>query len=215
MDVYHGYSYGTALWGALQSLPLLASPTMIVTLLSPEIREPSPLEIYLTRGLGLTLLSFSILSLLLTGAIPLTSSLRATTAEEDPRAPYTVPTLGITMAYHVAAMMLTYAFGAKGHSFTYYIAAIVEGVLAAVGLWLDVFRGRLERIRLKEPVVFRLRTRSTPSVLLPRRSSKCFLRTIVYTIPVDCMTKDGTELNEPIECAKLAKLLDECCLMLN
>ncbi|ODQ53002.1 hypothetical protein SAICODRAFT_30408 [Saitoella complicata NRRL Y-17804] len=148
MDVYHGYSYGTALWGALQSLPLLASPTMIVTLLSPEIREPSPLEIYLTRGLGLTLLSFSILSLLLTGAIPLTSSLRATTAEEDPRAPYTVPTLGITMAYHVAAMMLTYAFGAKGHSFTYYIAAIVEGVLAAVGLWCMLFatdNGRISR----------------------------------------------------------------------
>jgi hypothetical protein len=44
LKVYYFYSYGTAAWMSIQSLPLIASPTMIVTLLSPEVREPSSKE---------------------------------------------------------------------------------------------------------------------------------------------------------------------------
>lgn len=38
-QVYYFYSYGTAAWMAIQAAPMIASPTMIVTLLSPEVRE--------------------------------------------------------------------------------------------------------------------------------------------------------------------------------
>jgi hypothetical protein len=64
VQVYYFYSYGTAAWlgtilelrkqeciankdAATQAAPLIASPTMIVALLSPEVREAS--STYLTR----------------------------------------------------------------------------------------------------------------------------------------------------------------------
>jgi hypothetical protein len=73
--VYYFYSYGTAAWMALQAAPLIASPTMIVTLLSPEVREPSTLEVYFSRTLGFCLLTIGILNVLLTGSVPLSSRL--------------------------------------------------------------------------------------------------------------------------------------------
>jgi len=39
MDVFYLYSYGSFGWLALQAAPLIISPTMIITLLSPEVRE--------------------------------------------------------------------------------------------------------------------------------------------------------------------------------
>ena len=66
---------------------------MIVALLSPEVREatsthpqttpqahttntPPALEVYFSRCLGFTLLTLGILTVLLTGSVPLSSSLR-------------------------------------------------------------------------------------------------------------------------------------------
>lgn len=74
----------------LEALPLIATPTIIVAMLSPEVREPTrkpgdsliaqpqsqlilnaELESYLSRSLGLTLIAFAVLNLLLTGSISL------------------------------------------------------------------------------------------------------------------------------------------------
>jgi hypothetical protein len=41
LQVFYAYTYGTAGWLALQAAPLILSPTIMVTLLSPEIREPT------------------------------------------------------------------------------------------------------------------------------------------------------------------------------
>lgn len=41
MDVFYSYTYGTAAWLSLQALPLIVSPTILITLLSPEVREPT------------------------------------------------------------------------------------------------------------------------------------------------------------------------------
>jgi hypothetical protein len=41
MDVFYAYTFGTAGWLALQAAPLIISPTIMVTMLSPEVREPS------------------------------------------------------------------------------------------------------------------------------------------------------------------------------
>lgn len=60
---------------ATQAAPLIASPTMIVALLSPEVREASTLEVYFSRTLGLALLTLGALTVLLTGSVPLSSSL--------------------------------------------------------------------------------------------------------------------------------------------
>merc|ERR1712072_1531395 len=77
MDVFYTYSYGSAAWLALQAAPLIVSPTIIITLLSPDVREASPLEQYFSRSLGLTLLTLGIMIVLLTGSVPLTSLGRA------------------------------------------------------------------------------------------------------------------------------------------
>jgi hypothetical protein len=79
---------------ATQAAPLIASPTMIVALLSPEVREASStyrgrgrttpmnhtnaftaLEVYFSRTLGFTLLTLGALTILLTGSVPLSSRL--------------------------------------------------------------------------------------------------------------------------------------------
>ena len=67
------------------------SPTIVTTLLSPEIREPTgqlscsniyldadsrvALEFYFARSLGIALVTLGTLVVLLTGSVPLTSSL--------------------------------------------------------------------------------------------------------------------------------------------
>jgi hypothetical protein len=73
LQVFYAYTYGTAGWLALQSLPLIVSPTIIITLLSPNVREPTALETYFSRSLGMTLLALGIMVVLLTGSVPLTS----------------------------------------------------------------------------------------------------------------------------------------------
>jgi hypothetical protein len=88
---FQAYSYGTAGWLALQAIPLMISPAIINTILSPEVRQLSckaqlrsisiivvtnhlALEEYFSRYLGITLLTLALLCVLLTGSFPLTSS---------------------------------------------------------------------------------------------------------------------------------------------
>jgi hypothetical protein len=110
VQVYYFYSYGTAAWmgkpgirfnssgstdrcKATQALPLIASPTMMVALLSPEVREATSkhattlhpffpakhsalaLEVYFSQCLGFSLLAIGVLNVLLTGSVPLSSRL--------------------------------------------------------------------------------------------------------------------------------------------
>jgi hypothetical protein len=41
LTVFYAFSYGSAGWLALQAVPLIVSPTVITTLLSPDVREPT------------------------------------------------------------------------------------------------------------------------------------------------------------------------------
>ncbi|KAL7269550.1 hypothetical protein RUND412_007786 [Rhizina undulata] len=146
MDVYYYFNYFSTAWMCLEALPLITAPTLITTVLSPELREPTPLEEYLSRSLGIVLISFSILNLVLTGSIPLVSTFAVTaTAKgassnvEDPTAPYAVPSLTITLAYHVATATYCYAQWNLGYSDYYGIAVTVHGFLAAMGGWVLLF----------------------------------------------------------------------------
>ncbi|KIN01870.1 hypothetical protein OIDMADRAFT_18706 [Oidiodendron maius Zn] len=154
MDVFYAFSYGSAGWLALQAVPLIVSPTIVTTLLSPEIREPTALEFYLARSLGIALVTLGTLVVLLTGSVPLTSSLsdttsaRATTEASDPKAPYAVPTLTITTLYHSACAFYCYARYITGGQVTLILATISSASLASVGLWCMLFatsHGRISR----------------------------------------------------------------------
>ncbi|KAI9800078.1 MAG: hypothetical protein M1825_004260 [Sarcosagium campestre] len=118
MDVYYAYTYSSFAWNVLQAGPLLVSPTIITTLLSPEVREPS---------------------------VPLTSSfsdaadLGATTDATDPKAPYALPTLTITSSYHAAIAFFCYTqFNTLG-SMAFLASSLANGGLASIGLWCILF----------------------------------------------------------------------------
>jgi hypothetical protein len=48
---------------------------IIIATLSPDVREPTPLESYLCRALAFTLLAFGFLVVILTGSVPMTVAL--------------------------------------------------------------------------------------------------------------------------------------------
>ncbi|TVY18803.1 hypothetical protein LARI1_G001888 [Lachnellula arida] len=171
MDVYYAYTYGTAGWLTLQAAPLIITPTIIITLLSPDVREPTVLEEYFSRSLGMTLFTLGIMIILLTGSVPLTSSFSdssliyplssipllttlvatsagVTTSEADPKAPYAVPTLTISLLYHSASAFFLYArYNTSGQS-SFALGAIAYAALASVGLWCVLFAssgGRISR----------------------------------------------------------------------
>ncbi|PSN73030.1 hypothetical protein BS50DRAFT_176796 [Corynespora cassiicola Philippines] len=150
MDVYYFYSYGTAAWMALQALPMISSPTMIITLLSPKPEEPSTLETYFSRSLGFALLTIGVLNVLLTGSVPLTSRLAepATTSESDPKAPYALPTLTITALFHAITGFYSYAMWTETGIFSFSFGVVGSGFFGAVALWCILFAssdGRISR----------------------------------------------------------------------
>ncbi|OCL10503.1 hypothetical protein AOQ84DRAFT_337327 [Glonium stellatum] len=150
MDVYYFYTYSTAGWMALQAAPLLVSPTMIVTMLSPEVREPSTLEAYFSRCLGFSLVTIGVLTVLLTGSVPLSSRLSsaASTDPSDPKAPYALPTLTITLFFHAAHAFYTYAMWTQTSITSFALGTVFSGALAAIGLWCILFAssdGRISR----------------------------------------------------------------------
>lgn len=155
MDVFYAYTYGTAGWFALQAAPLLISPTMIVTLLAPEVREASVIEEYFSRCLGMALMTLAVLAILLTGSVPLTSSFSdtasaaVTTEASDPKAPYAVPTLTITTIYHSAAAFLAYVRWNSTGSSSFALGCIFSGNMAAMGLWCILFASSSGRISRK------------------------------------------------------------------
>ncbi|EGX52885.1 hypothetical protein AOL_s00007g221 [Orbilia oligospora ATCC 24927] len=149
MDVYYAYNYAAAGWMILQSIPLLSSPTMMVTMLSPEVRESTPLEVYFSRSLGFAVITIGLLTVLLTGSIPLkTSFADPSSSLEDPTAPYALPALIITATYHATVSFYCYTMWNETGNFGFGIATIMGTILAASGVWCVLFAtsdGRISR----------------------------------------------------------------------
>ncbi|KAF7951101.1 uncharacterized protein EAE97_002652 [Botrytis byssoidea] len=154
MDVFYSYTYGTAGWLALQSLPLIISPTIIITMLSPEYRDATTLEEYFSRSLGFTLLTLGILTVLLTGSVPLTSSISdtassaVTSSESDPKAPYAVPVLTISILYHGLIAFHCYARYTTMGTFAFALGSLGSTTLFAIGGWCLLFgtsHGRISK----------------------------------------------------------------------
>ncbi|KAI3189992.1 hypothetical protein CBS147311_9756 [Penicillium roqueforti] len=150
MDVFRAYTYTTAAWLSLQSLPLIAGPSMIVTLLLDETRPASPIELYFARCFGFSLLTIAVLTLMLTGSIPLTAGIResVSTEDDDPKAPYAVPTLMVTSIFHTTCAFYAYTWYVSGGSGIFAVGVAGYSTIAAIGLWCMLFgssNGRLSR----------------------------------------------------------------------
>ncbi|KAF9887768.1 hypothetical protein FE257_009574 [Aspergillus nanangensis] len=150
MDVFYAYTYTTAGWLSLQSLALITVPHAITTLLLAETRPASEIEIYFARCLGFSLLTITVLTAMLTGSIPLTSTVSepVTGEDSDPKAPYAVPTLAVTSGFQAVSAVYAYTwYLASGKTvFAVAMAGYVAG--AAIGLWCVLFassRGKISR----------------------------------------------------------------------
>ena len=102
------------------------------------------LENYLSRSLGFCLILMATLILLLTGSIPLATSIAETatavgTSASDPTAPYAVPALSLTLAYHGTVAFYCYSKHTQGMSMAFAVAAVVSGALGALGGWCLLF----------------------------------------------------------------------------
>ncbi|EQL34483.1 hypothetical protein BDFG_03635 [Blastomyces dermatitidis ATCC 26199] len=148
MDVFYAYTYSTAAWLSLQGIPLVATPKMIIMILLDEARPPSMLEIYFARCFGLSLLAITAITIVLTGSIPISSSASYSVSaeEDDPKAPYAVPTMLMSSIFHASSAFYTYAWYHTTGQMSFALAMVVYGGLASVGLWCLLFSSSAGRI---------------------------------------------------------------------
>ncbi|MCJ1336015.1 hypothetical protein MMC09_001290 [Bachmanniomyces sp. S44760] len=152
MDAPSFYAFSSAIWLTLQAIPLLLSPSLIITFLAEEARKPTALEIYLSRTQALSLLALAILPILLTGSVPLgpISSSFSDSDSTQQVSPYTVPTILVTTFYHAVTAFYAYANytttninGAVGSSPSpaFVFSIVGNGGLAMFGGWCCLFAG--------------------------------------------------------------------------
>jgi hypothetical protein len=124
--------------------------------------------VYFSRTLGFTLLTLGALTVLLTGSVPLSSSLSegrmpfrthqsranadntlgATTSNTDPKAPYALPTLTITALFHALYAFYGYAMWTQTGVFSFALGTLGSTFLAAIAFWCILFassNGRISR----------------------------------------------------------------------
>ncbi|KAL6717849.1 hypothetical protein ACLMJK_003934 [Lecanora helva] len=131
------YAYSTSAWLTLQSIPLFLSPKLLITLLSPEARLPTDLETYLSTTLSLTLLTLSALTILHSGALPLTSP----ALEREDHSPYAYPTTLVTTTYHILSTIVMYIQYGRLGSVGFGLGMVGSGALTCWGIWCLVFGG--------------------------------------------------------------------------
>lgn len=143
MDSFYAFCYATAGWLTVQAMPLIVSPRIIVTLLSADAHVPTSMEAYFARSLGFTLIPFAVLFLFLTGAFPLGDNLTTVDISDVRASPYTTPSLLLTTLYHASISFYTYSrYVTKSTSqFSYLLATVISGSLAAMGVWCILFGG--------------------------------------------------------------------------
>jgi hypothetical protein len=152
--IFHTYSLSCAGFFTLQSLALLLSPKLIASLLVPEARQITDLESYLSRSLGLSVLTLAIFHLIFTGVIPGTSSSSSssTVADEDATTigPYAYPTVIVTTLYTAlqAFYLYTQTTSAAGGnaSFAFVAGLVANAGLFAAGVFIILFAGEKGRV---------------------------------------------------------------------
>jgi hypothetical protein len=85
---------------------------------------------------------------MLTGSVPLSSTLSESisTEENDPKAPYAVPTLVVTTLFHAASAFYAYTWYTTTDLVGFAVGMVGYFIIAAVGLWCVLFgsgRGKI------------------------------------------------------------------------
>ncbi|TLD26953.1 hypothetical protein PspLS_04459 [Pyricularia sp. CBS 133598] len=144
MEAISAYSLATCAWLGAQAVPMLLTPGFINSMLVEGYQPASSVDIYTLRHLGLAQLALSLLSLALSGVLPLAP---AAASADDSISPYADAAVLLTALYHAANAFHSWArWGATGGSAAYGLGFVGSGVLAAFGLWCLMFAGDKGRI---------------------------------------------------------------------
>ncbi|KXJ91745.1 hypothetical protein Micbo1qcDRAFT_57577 [Microdochium bolleyi] len=148
MDVLASYSAASAVWQLTQAVPLIVWPQAIIGLLNVNTAYAGAgaavtagIDIYFARSLGLTLAALGLVSLVLSGSLPLGSSVDAA---PDALAPYSSAVLLLTTLYHGSTAFYCWAcYSAigSGNQTGYLLGSVVSAVLGSWGLWCSMFGG--------------------------------------------------------------------------
>ncbi|EAW10613.1 uncharacterized protein ACLA_050850 [Aspergillus clavatus NRRL 1] len=125
-------------------------PQMIARIMLEEARQPSQIEVYFARCLGFSLLTIAVLTVMLTGTIPLSSAVSeaVTTEDSDPKAPYAVPTLVVTSVFHAVSGFYAYTWYTTTDQVVFAAAMVGYFAVASIGLWCALFassHGKISR----------------------------------------------------------------------
>ncbi|KAI0109682.1 hypothetical protein GGR51DRAFT_512448 [Nemania sp. FL0031] len=147
MDAISAYSFASCAWNALQAAPLILGPQAIVSLLTLGEYHPheasGDIEYYLARSLGFALLALGLVTVVLTGSVPVGSVVDAT---QDTPSPYAAPVLLLTTLHHFASAFHGWARYTATDQAGYFLGFLGSAGLAAFGTWCLLFGGEKARI---------------------------------------------------------------------
>ncbi|KAI1133553.1 hypothetical protein F5Y10DRAFT_1057 [Nemania abortiva] len=147
MDAISAYSFASCAWNALQAVPLILGPQVIISLLTLGESHPyvagGDIEYYLARSLGFALLALGLVPVVLTGSVPVGSVLDAT---QNTPSPYAAPVVLLTTLHHFASAFHGWARYTATNQAGYLLGFVGSAALAAFGLWCLLFGGEKARI---------------------------------------------------------------------
>ncbi|TRX98239.1 hypothetical protein FHL15_000884 [Xylaria flabelliformis] len=149
MDAVSAYSFASCGWNALQAAALTIGPQAVIGLLTlhgteaPQAAAVSDLESYLARSLGFSLLALGLVTVVLTGSVPVGSVADVT---RDAPSPYAAPVLILTTLFHGVSAFHGWARYTATDRSGYFLEFLGSAVLAAFGTWCVLFGGEKSRI---------------------------------------------------------------------
>lgn len=111
----------------------------------------SDLEIYFSRTSGFALITIALMTIILSGSIPLTSTVVNPVSvdnQDDPKAPYAMPAILLTALFHTTCAVYAYSWHVYRSNIALAMGSIGSGIAASIGLWCLLFggsKGRLSR----------------------------------------------------------------------
>ncbi|KAK6821950.1 hypothetical protein PG989_015195 [Apiospora arundinis] len=148
MDIVSSYSLATLGWHAVQAVPLIVWPQVIIGLLNIDAPTPAGLqatgvELYFARSLGFALLTLGMVTVVLTGALPMTSMVETPT---DAISPYANAVILLTTLHHGAQAFYCWARYNQTSQNGFLLGFAGTVVLATFGLWCVLFGGDKSRV---------------------------------------------------------------------
>ncbi|KAH8170226.1 hypothetical protein LIA77_10770 [Sarocladium implicatum] len=141
MDTISAFSFGNLAWLSSQALPLILWPSFVASLLRTEQAPTTDLEIYFARALGFAILSLGLITVLLSGAIPLGSSIDEAKESSSNISPYANAALTVSLFHHSSAAFHCYGRYTWTSETGFLLGCAGSAFFASAALYCVMFAG--------------------------------------------------------------------------